>query len=137
LGLLLAVATSLCWGIGQVALKPATAGVQAVVANGVRMPMGMLMMLGLTLATGRQRDLRGLDRRSWGILLLAAFLGTAVGSWLFVIAIQMAGAGRAAVLTTTSPVLAIPFSYMWLHERPNRWTIAGTLLVTAGIALVA
>jgi len=137
LGLLLALVTSLCWGIGQVALKPATAGVEAAVANAVRQPMGALMMLGLTLATGRQRDFRGLGRRSWLILLLAAFLGTAVGSLLFVMAVQMAGAGRAAVLTTTSPVLAIPFSFLWLHERPNRWTIAGTLLVVIGIALVA
>lgn len=137
LGLLLALVTSLCWGIGQVALKPATAGVEAAVANAVRQPMGALMMLGLTLATGRQRDYRGLGRRSWLILLLAAFLGTAVGSLLFVMAVQMAGAGRAAVLTTTSPVLAIPFSFLWLHERPNRWTIAGTLLVVIGIALVA
>ena len=137
LGLLLAFATSLCWGIGQVALKPASAGVDAAVANAVRQPMGLAMMLGLTLATGRGRELRGLDRRSWMILLLAAFLGTGVGSLLFVMAIQMTGAGRAAVLTTTAPVLAIPFSYLWLHERPNRWTIAGTLLVTVGITLVA
>lgn len=137
LGLLLAVATSLCWGLGQVALKPATAGVEAAVANAVRQPMGMLAMLGLTFATGRQRDVLGLERRSWAILVLAAFLGTAIGSLLFVMAVQMAGAGRAAVLTTTSPVLAIPFSYFWLHERPNRWTITGTLLVVLGIALVA
>jgi drug/metabolite transporter (DMT)-like permease len=33
--------------------------------------------------------------------------------------------------------MAIPFSYLWLHERPNRWTMAGTLLTTAGIVLVA
>jgi DME family drug/metabolite transporter len=137
IGLLLALAASISWGIGQVALKPGAAGIEAAVANSVRQPLGLLMMLGLNLSTGRWRDLRGLDGRSWWVLLLASLLGTAIGSLLFVMAVQMAGAGRAAVLTTTAPVMAIPFSYLWLHERPNRWTIAGTLLVTAGIALVA
>ena len=137
MGLLLALAASLSWGIGQVALKPATAGIAPAVVNSVRQPLGLLMMLGLNLPTGRWRQLRTLDGRSWRVLLLASLLGTAIGSLLFVMAVQMAGAGRAAVLTATAPVLALPFSFLWLHERPNRWTIAGTVLVTAGVVLVA
>jgi uncharacterized membrane protein len=136
-GLLLALAASVSWGVGQVALKPATAGIESAVANSVRQPLGLLMLLGLNLSTGRWRELRQLDGRSWRVLLVASLLGTALGSLLFVMAVQMAGAGRAAVLTTTAPVMAIPFSYLWLHERPNRWTIAGTLLTTVGIVLVA
>lgn len=136
-GLLLALAASVSWGIGQVALKPATAGIESAVVNSVRQPLGLLMLLGLNLSTGRWRELRQLDGRSWRVLLVASLLGTALGSLLFVMAVQMAGAGRAAVLTTTAPVMAIPFSFLWLHERPNRWTVAGTLLTTVGIALVA
>jgi drug/metabolite transporter (DMT)-like permease len=33
-------------------------------------------------------------------------------------------------------MLAIPFSMLWLGERPSRWTVIGTALTTAGIALV-
>jgi uncharacterized membrane protein len=135
-GLLMALATSLLWGIGLVVLKPATAGMHSVVANAVRQPMGLLILLGLNLAQGRWRDLRRLDRRSWAVILAASLLGTGLGSLLFVMAIQIAGAGRTAVLTATTPLLAMPFSMLWLQERPTRWTLTGTLLTTAGILLV-
>jgi uncharacterized membrane protein len=135
-GLLLALATSLLWGIGQVSLKPATAGMHSVVANAVRQPMGLLMLLGLSLSRGRWRDLRRLDRRSWAVILVASLVGTGLGSLLFVTAIQVAGAGRTAVLTSSTPLLAIPFSMLWLQERPTRWTLTGTLLTVTGILLV-
>jgi uncharacterized membrane protein len=135
-GLLMALATSLLWGIGLVALKPATAGMHSVVANAVRQPMGLLLLLGLNLARGRWREMRRLDRRSWAVILVASLAGTGLGTLLFVMAIQMAGAGRTAVLTTTAPLLALPFSMLWLQERPTRWTLTGTLLTTAGILLV-
>lgn len=136
-GLLLAFATSVLWAIGQVALKPATAGIHSVVANSVRQPVGMVMLLGLTLLRGQGRALRTLDRHSWLVIFLASFVGTGFGTLFFIMAIQMVGAGRTAVLTSTAPLLAIPFSLLWLQERPTRWTLAGTALTTAGIALVA
>ena len=65
-----------------------------------------------------------------------SLVGTGLGSLFFVLSIQLAGAGRTAVLTSTAPLMAIPFSMLWLHERPTRWTLAGTLLTTLGIVLV-
>ena len=136
-GLLMALVVSVLWAIGLVALKPATEGIHSVVANSVRQPLGALIMLGLNLAQGRWRDFRGLDTKSWMVILVASLVGTGIGTLFFVMAIQMAGAGRTAVLTATSPLMAIPFSMMWLQERPTRWTLAGTLLATVGIVLVA
>jgi uncharacterized membrane protein len=108
----------------------------SVVANSVRQPLGLLMLLGLSLVRGRWRELRGLDRRSWAVILVASLVGTGLGTLFFIMAIQMAGAGRTAILTSTAPLMAIPFSVLWLRERPTRWTLVGTVLTTAGIALV-
>jgi drug/metabolite transporter (DMT)-like permease len=135
-GLLLALLASLSWGIGQVVLKVATADLHSVVANSVRQPMGAVAMLGLNLVRGQWGDLRQMPRRSWEIILFASLVGTGVGSLLFVQAIQMVGAGRTAVLTSTSPLLAIPFAMLWLQERPNRRTVLGTVLAVGGIVLV-
>ena len=137
IGLLLALLTSVAWGIGQVILKPATEGMDSVVANSVRQPMAALTMLGLALARGRLKDLRELDRRSWLAIVVASLVGTGLGSLLFVLSIQMVGAGRTAVLTSTAPLMAIPLAVLFLRERPNLWTLIGTLLATAGIILVA
>jgi len=152
IGLLLALLTSVAWAVGQVILKPAAAGLDSAVVNGVRQPMAALMMLGLGLTRdqwpsghqhaaqvtrGTRQDLRKLDWRSWLTIVVASLVGTGVGSLLFVQAIQMIGAGRTAVLTSTAPLMAIPLAVLWLHERPNRRTLIGALLATAGIILVA
>jgi drug/metabolite transporter (DMT)-like permease len=136
-GLLLALLVSVIWAAGLTALKPATAGMHSVVANSVRQPLGALLMLLLTLRGGRWRELKRLDRKSWGAIAVASLVGTGVGTLFFIMAVQMAGAGLTAVLTSTSPLWALPFSMLWLHERPTRWTLAGTALTTTGIALVA
>jgi len=152
IGLLLALLTSVAWAVGLVILKPAAEGLDSVVANSVRQPMAALLMLGLSVARdqwppshqkhaaqmtgGTWKDLRELDRRSWLTIVIASLVGTGLGSLLFVQAIQMVGAGRTAVLTSTAPLMAIPLAVLWLHERPNRWTLIGALLATAGIILV-
>jgi DME family drug/metabolite transporter len=127
---------SIFWAGGQVALKPATTGISSVVANSVRQPMGMLLLLGLNLTQGHLGELRNVDWKSWMVILVASFVGTGIATLLFIMAIQKSGAGRTAILTSTSPLLAIPFSMLWLRERPTRWTMLGTLLTVAGIGLV-
>ena len=136
-GLLIALLVSLLWGAGQVTLKPATAGMHSVVANSIRQPLAMFILLAINLRTGLWKELRHLDRRSWALILLASFVGTGVGTLFFVMAIQTLGAGRTAVITSTSPLLAIPFSMTMLREKPTRWTVAGTFFTTVGVVLVA
>jgi drug/metabolite transporter (DMT)-like permease len=136
-GLLLAFVVSILWAGGQVALKPATAGISSVVANSIRQPMGVLMLLGLNLTQGRLHELKKVDKKSWLVILVASLIGTGVGTLLFITAIQMTGAGRTAILTSSAPLLAMPFSMLWLRERPSRWTVIGTLLTAVGIGLVA
>jgi uncharacterized membrane protein len=135
-GLLLALLVSVIWAVGAVSIKPASAGVHSVVANTVRQPLAMLMLLGLTLFRGQWGELRGVDAKSWRTIIVASLVGTGLGSLIFVMAVQLAGAGRSAVLMATSPLLAIPFSMLWLQERPTRWTLAGTVLTAAGVGLV-
>ncbi|MDD3827852.1 MAG: DMT family transporter [Anaerolineae bacterium] len=136
-GLLIALLVSLLWGAGQVTLKPATAGMHSVVANSIRQPLAMFILLAINLRTGLWKELRRLDRRSWAMILLASLVGTGVGTLFFVMAIQTLGAGRTAVITSTSPLLAIPFSMTMLREKPTRWTVAGTFFTTVGVVLVA
>jgi drug/metabolite transporter (DMT)-like permease len=55
----------------------------------------------------------------------------------FMLSVALAGAGRAAVLTATSPLFAVPISVLVLHE-PGGWrVVAGTLCSVIGVALLA
>ena len=60
-GLLIALLVSLLWGAGQVTLKPATAGMHSVVANSIRQPLAMFILLAINLRTGLWKELRRLD----------------------------------------------------------------------------
>jgi len=135
-GLILALAVSVIWAVGQVMLKLGAEDTHSVVINSIRQPMGMIGLMGLNVARGHWSDLRRLDRRSWAIILVASLVGTGLGTLLWVMALQAAGAARTSVITSGAPLLAIPFSMLWLHERPSRWTVAGTCLTAAGVALV-
>lgn len=136
-GMVLAAGASVLWAIGNVTIKPATKGMDVVLANAARLSMAAVVLLVLSLRRGRWRELLVLDKRSWGVIVVAGLLGTGVGALLFVTAIQQIGAGRTSILVSTAPMMAIPFSMLWLGERPTRWTILGTVLTTAGIVLVA
>jgi len=136
-GLLMALAASLLWGAGQVALRPATEGLDPVVASSARMAMGTLILLGLTLYRGRWRDLHGLGRQTWALIIVASLVSTVFGTWLFIYAIQTIGAGRNAVIAATAPLMALPFAMIWLQEKPTRWTLVGTLVTAAGLIFVA
>jgi len=135
-GLIIALAVSVLWAVGHVSLKPATEGVNVIVVNNLRQPLGALILLGMTMARGPWTAFKSLDRSSWAVLLIAGLLGAGLAGFFFILAIQRMGAGRTAVVTSIAPILALPFSIFWLRERPTRWTLAGTLLTVVGIALV-
>jgi drug/metabolite transporter (DMT)-like permease len=84
------------------------------------------------------RELRAPFRERGHILGIAAagLAGTAFGSLMYVYAVVTAGAARTAVLSATSPLLALPLSMVFLGERFTRRIGAGTVLCVAGIVLV-
>ncbi|WP_161807177.1 EamA family transporter [Desulfatitalea tepidiphila] len=60
--------------------------------------------------------------------------GAAVG---YVTAIQMIGAAKTVLVTTTAPILVLPFWIIFLKERPGDTTVAGVLSCIVGICCVA
>lgn len=71
------------------------------------------------------------------VLTIAGVVGTGVGSLLFIYAVQEAGAGKTAVLSSISPLFALPLSVLFLGEKITRWLLLGTALAVVGIILLA
>jgi drug/metabolite transporter (DMT)-like permease len=65
-----------------------------------------------------------------GVLVLASML-------LFLTAADLAPAGTVAVLTSTSPIFAVPMAHFMLKERVTRRILAGTVACMAGIFLAS
>jgi drug/metabolite transporter (DMT)-like permease len=64
---------------------------------------------------------------------LTGALSFGLGGFLFLVAIQYAGAGKAAVLTSCAPLFGLPLSIFCLKEKVTARILWGTSLVVAGI----
>ncbi len=69
-------------------------------------------------------------------LTVLAIYSTGIGSLFFVLAVALAGAARAALLNTASPLIGVLLSWLWLREPVTRRVWVGTALAVVGVWLV-
>lgn len=134
-GLLLVV--GILWAAATLWLAGAKGDLGAVAAGSVRTPAGAIALLAFAAAIQPHELKRPFLNRNHILAIVAAGLvGTAFGSLMYVYAVVTAGAAKTAVLSATSPLLAMPLSILFLKERFTRRIGLGTVLCVAGIVLV-
>lgn len=125
------------WAAATLWLAAASGDLGAIAAGTIRTPAGAVALLGFAFAFQRPALLAPFRNRAHlGAIAAAGLVGTTIGSLLYVYAVVTAGAARTAILSSTSPLLALPLSIVFLGERLTRRILAGTLLCVAGIVLV-
>ena len=136
-GVILAFVSALAWTGSTVLLKIGTIGMDPFVAAGSRILASAITLSGLVIF--KKQGISNLARFDLKSIILAASAGiltygvAAVG---YVAAIQMIGAGKTVLLTTTAPLFVLPFSILILNEKPTFYTITGIFLCVCGICLV-
>ena len=55
---------------------------------------------------------------------------------VWTLTVEYAGAARAALLNTAAPLIGVPLSVIFLHERVTPKVIVGTLLAVFGVWLI-
>ena len=136
-GVSLALGAAACWAISMLMIAPGIEGHDAILVASVRVPALSLVLWAITLARGSWRRLGTLSRRDWVILLVGGLIGWGLGSMLFVLTVALVGPTQAAILTSTSPMFALPLSALLLRERLSRRVWVGTLLTICGVILVS
>lgn len=134
-GLLLLV--GILWAAATLWLAAGKGDLGAIAAGSIRTPAGAVALLGFALAF-QPRELKRpfLNRNHILAIVAAGVVGTAFGSLMYVYAVVTAGAAKTAVLSATSPLLAMPLSIIFLKERFTQRIGIGTVLCVAGIVLV-
>jgi drug/metabolite transporter, DME family len=134
-GLLLLV--GILWAAATLWLASAKGDLGAIAAGAIRTPAGAVALLGFALAI-QPHELKApfLNRNHILAIVAAGIVGTAFGSLMYVYAVVTAGAAKTAVLSATSPLLAMPLSILFLKERFTQRIGVGTVLCVAGIVLV-
>ncbi len=136
-GVWLALLASLCWAASMTMLAPAIEGLNSITVASIRTPALAVMLSGVVATRNTFPQFRRLTSRDWWLLILGGFIGWGVGSLLFVATVALLGPTRAAILTSTSPLFALPMSIAFLKERARPIVLMGTALIVAGIILVS
>ena len=137
MGVALALIASALWGLSTVIMSLGLQGdVNPVVATSIRVPMVVIISLLVAARRGQLNKAVHLGRRTWLLLIVAGILGWGISGTLYAAAIQLIGPSKTAVISATSPIFAVPQSMLFLHERPTKYVLAGTLMTIVGIILV-
>jgi len=136
-GILMSVGAAVLWAISAIILKPGIEGLDSVVVSAVRMPVLSLFFWLVSIFSGKVNTLWKLSLHEWMLIIFGGLIGWGAGTILFVQAVAMLGPTRAAIITSTSPLFALPMSIFLLGEKPCRTVWLGTILTVAGIALVS
>jgi drug/metabolite transporter (DMT)-like permease len=131
----LAVLAALLWAAALLTISDALEKVGPVTAAGLRLPF---FAVALVLNAGVRGDLalRSAGRHDMGTLALSGTL--VLGSMLlFLAAADLAPAGLVAVLTSTSPMFAVPLAHFLLKERLTLRNLTGIAACMAGIVMAS
>ena len=134
-GMLLAFAAACCYTTSTIVLRWGLVEVDLFAANLLRLTTASLLLMGVEVAHNGVRVPIGLSRRSLAILVATGAM-SAFSSSMYLTSVYYAGAAKAAILTSTSPLFGLPLSLVFLREKINSRIVSGTLLSVVGIWLV-
>jgi drug/metabolite transporter (DMT)-like permease len=117
-----------------VLVRPSLADMDVLTASAVRLPFASLLML-LVVRGRAVGAIRQLTTRLW-LLIGGAGVLSVGATLLFVAAISLAGAGKTASVSATSPLFAAPLAAIFLKEPLTRRLIVGTVVSAIGVALL-
>ena len=127
----------LFWAVATLWLSAAKGDLSAIAVGTIRTPAGAIALLAFGLIT-QPANMRApfASRMHIGTIVVAGLLGTLFGSLLYVYSVVEAGAAKAAVLSATAPLMALPLGVIFLGEPLGRRSVGGTACCVGGILLL-
>jgi drug/metabolite transporter (DMT)-like permease len=134
-GLWLAVVAALAWAVSAALMKAPVREIDPLAIQAVRVPLSTLLLWATPWARGTARGLWA-QRRVVGrrIALISAF--TALSAVAFLAGLKYAGVTMGTVLSSTSPLFALPIGFL-AGERVTWRAATGAALTVAGIAILS
>lgn len=136
-GVLAAIGAAVLWAAGTTMMKYGLeSGINVVAVNAFRLPLGALVLLAMAQLRGRSRTWDGCERGDLPGLIGLSLYSNGLGAILWVLAVDLAGAARASLLNTVSPLIGVPLSAIFLHERVTARVALGAILSVIGIIFI-
>ncbi len=116
--------------------KIGVSGVESNLGTAIRTVVVLVMAWGMVFVTGKQREIRKIDKKE---LIFICLSGIATGaSWLcYYRALQEGPASAVAPVDKLSVLVTVAFSYLVFGEKLKGRALAGLVLLTAGTVAMA
>ena len=126
-----AVFASLTSILGKVGIE----GINSNLGTAIRTIVVLIMAWIVVFVTKKQNTIRGIDKKSWIFLILSGF--ATGGSWLCYYRALLTGPASVVVpIDKLSILITIGFAYLVFHEKLNRKSASGLVLIVAGTLLM-
>lgn len=113
--------------LGKVGIR----GVESNLGTGLRTVIVLLMAWLMVFITGKQKEIKLIDKRSWLFIILSGFATGA--SWLFYYRALKDGLASVVVpIDKLSILVTVAFSYFIFHEKLGKRALLGLLAIVIG-----
>lgn len=129
--LIYALLSALFASLTAILAKIGIVGVESNLGTAIRTAVVLIMAWLIVFMTGRHREIKAIDKKSWIFLCLS---GITTGlSWLcYFKALQDGQASIVVPIDKLSIVITVAFSYFFLKEKLNTKSFIGLMLMVAG-----
>jgi drug/metabolite transporter (DMT)-like permease len=134
-GLSLAAVAALAWAVSAALMKPPVREIDPLAIQAVRLPLSTLLLWATPWARGTARGLWA-QRRVVGRRIAAISGLTALSAVTFLAGLKYAGVTVGTVLSSVSPLFALPIGFL-AGERVTWRAATGAALTVAGIAILS
>ena len=117
--------------LGKVGIR----GVESNLGTAMRTVVVLVMAWMMVFITGKQKDIKTIDKRSWLFIVLSGF--ATGGSWLFYYRALKDGPASVVVpIDKLSILVTIAFSYFIFHEKLSKRAALGLLAIVIGTLIL-
>ena len=127
---------AVCAAIAAVVSKRDAHDIPPETLNAPSMLLGAVVLLAASLARGDGFRLP-VDGATWAAIVYLAIAGTVLAFFVYFTLLKTWSVMSLAFISVFTPAIALLLGFVFLDERPSRWTVGGSVLILVSIALAA
>ncbi|CAD5244083.1 DMT family transporter [Thermococcus camini] len=136
LGVLAALASAFSWAASTILIKAGMRDKSPVAANIFRLYAVSAMFVAIFLINGTFSKVAELPAKLLAVAFISGAFGFVIGDYFYLNALKMMGVSRTVPITSTYPLWAILWAFLFLGRDVSAQIIVGAALVVSAIVVV-
>lgn len=124
-----------CWGVAPLFVKLGLKDVDPLVGLAVRTTFTILIITSIMFINGSIFKLGSIPASALALLALEAVFATLIGDLAYFAAIKRGAVSLVTIIMSSSPLVTIIFSVLFLGEQITLARVAGAVLIILGIII--